>query len=103
MNDVLDYEITKEYRLKVRAVDVVTGDWSDTVVNIHVQDVNDEKPKFERLHYYASISEAVTVGSEVLTVVASDADQGINSQVYYRLKAYDDSSEDYTMFDVKVI
>lgn len=37
MNDDLDFESNGSYNLKIRAVDVVTGDWSDAVVQITVQ------------------------------------------------------------------
>ena len=37
VNDDLDYESTKQYRLKIRAIDVVTSDWSDAIVIINVQ------------------------------------------------------------------
>jgi len=37
VNDDLDFELKSQYRLKIRAVDVVTGDWADAVVIINVQ------------------------------------------------------------------
>ena len=37
VNDDLDFDLRPLYQLKVRAVDVVTGDWSDAMVIIRVQ------------------------------------------------------------------
>ena len=57
---------------------------------------------FERLNYYKSVSEAVTIGSEILSINASDSDQGINSQIYYKLEPIDGEHPYHLMFEVKV-
>lgn len=64
--------------------------------------MNDETPKFAEVDYYALISEAVTVGSEILSLAAADADHGINSQVHYKLEAIDSDRLDHTIFDIQV-
>lgn len=53
---------------------------SNQLLCIHVIDVNDEIPWFEESLYEAQISENEPEGTSVLTVSASDLDQG---EVYY--------------------
>lgn len=36
VNDDLDFETTSSYTLKVRAMDVITGDWSDAIVQLRI-------------------------------------------------------------------
>ncbi|KAM4566806.1 protocadherin-16-like isoform 1-T2 [Odontesthes bonariensis] len=56
---------------------------SSQLLCIHVIDVNDEVPWFEETQYEAQISENQPPGTSVLTVSASDLDQGTNGQVAY--------------------
>lgn len=49
---------------------------SSQMLCVHVIDVNDEVPWFEESHYEAQISENKPAGTSVLTVLASDLDQG---------------------------
>uniref|UniRef100_A0A8C6NV07 Protocadherin-16 n=1 Tax=Nothobranchius furzeri TaxID=105023 RepID=A0A8C6NV07_NOTFU len=50
---------------------------------VHVIDVNDEVPWFEESLYEAHISENQPAGTTVITVSASDLDQGTNGHVTY--------------------
>uniref|UniRef100_A0A667Y8M0 Protocadherin-16 n=1 Tax=Myripristis murdjan TaxID=586833 RepID=A0A667Y8M0_9TELE len=56
---------------------------SSQLLCVHVIDVNDEAPWFEESQYEAQIAENRPPGSTVLTVSASDLDQGTNGQVTY--------------------
>ncbi|XP_051253122.1 protocadherin-16-like [Dicentrarchus labrax] len=56
---------------------------SSQLLRVHVIDVNDEVPWFEESQYEAQISENQPPGTSVLTVSASDLDQGTNGQVTY--------------------
>ncbi|XP_071352960.1 protocadherin-16-like [Trachinotus anak] len=56
---------------------------SSQLLCVHVIDVNDEVPWFEETQYEAQISENQPPGTSVLTVSASDLDQGTNGQVTY--------------------
>lgn len=49
---------------------------SSQLLCVHVIDVNDEVPWFEERQYEAQISENQPPGTSVLTVSASDLDQG---------------------------
>lgn len=53
---------------------------------IQVQDQNDNPPIFSHASYNATISENNRIGAVITKVTASDADEGINAQVYYFLE-----------------
>lgn len=55
------------------------------LVNITILDINDNEPIFSQSRYYASLLENATVGSPVLQVTASDADEGSNGRIEYSL------------------
>lgn len=64
--------------------------------------MNDQKPVFDDLDYYTTVSEATTVGTEVLSLTATDLDQGINSQIHYSLAPITEGSNAYQMFEIEV-
>ncbi|KAL8581023.1 hypothetical protein ACOMHN_048057 [Nucella lapillus] len=66
------------------------------VIPVHIQDVNDNSPVFEKNLYKADLSEVVPVHTPVLFVNATDADEGQNGEVRYRLKD-DDASEQFSI------
>lgn len=71
----LDYEKQQYYIITVKAED--GGGQSNLVrVYFNILDVNDNKPTFNQSVYSTSVSEDLSLGSSVLTVVASDADDG---------------------------
>ncbi|KAG8191614.1 hypothetical protein JTE90_018546 [Oedothorax gibbosus] len=79
----LDYETTQEYHLTIRATDSVSGAYADVIVYVNIEDVNDNSPVFEKSFYTASVSEAVSFGTSVLRVNATDSDSGNNQRVQY--------------------
>lgn len=54
-------------------------------VNVHISDVNDNPPKFQRAPYKVQISEGSSVGAQVLRLYTSDADEGLNGDVFYKI------------------
>ena len=52
---------------------------------VRVDDINDHAPRFESQFYSHSISESVSIGSTVITVRASDEDDGKNSELEYSI------------------
>lgn len=54
-------------------------------VRIVVRDVNDHSPEFKRQTYKATVMENSPIGAWVLTVVATDKDEGPNSKIRYSL------------------
>ena len=49
-------------------------------------DVNDNRPVFQQSSYSTAVSEAQSVGSIVLNLLATDADNGLNGSVIYSIE-----------------
>ncbi|KAJ1522204.1 hypothetical protein ONE63_002512 [Megalurothrips usitatus] len=75
-------------RMVVQAQDLgVPPMWSQALVTVYVQDVNDHTPQFEQGYYLRSIPEDLPGGSSVLQVKAWDADgSSPNNRVVYRIQ-----------------
>ena len=85
-SDYLDREVTSSYSLGLRVVDLGTPQFTATaVVDVTVQDVNDNPPQFESNVYSVSIPESLEIGTEFLTVRASDLDIGPNANLSYHI------------------
>lgn len=52
-----------------------------SIVNFHVEDVNDNTPVFSPSDYYVAVRKNIEAGSLVLLLSATDADQGAYGQV----------------------
>lgn len=65
-------------------------------VNVYVTDVNDNPPKFLRTPYKVQISEGASVGTQVIRLYTSDADEGLNGDVFYSIAGGNDEGR----FDV---
>ncbi|XP_067423451.1 protocadherin gamma-A10-like [Emydura macquarii macquarii] len=80
----LDREQQAVHNLIVTAIDggdpVKSG---SSVIQIVVLDGNDNAPEFTQSVYKVIVKEDIPVGSVVLTVTASDRDEGINAQIKY--------------------
>ncbi|XP_076020940.1 uncharacterized protein LOC143011823 [Genypterus blacodes] len=80
----LDREKKKELTLLLTAVDGGSPQRSGTVViHVTVLDANDNAPVFSQALYRASLPENSPIGKVVITVSASDADEGVNGDVTY--------------------
>ncbi|XP_059166787.1 uncharacterized protein LOC131949036 [Physella acuta] len=55
------------------------------IVNVHVGDVNDNRPAFDQGQYQITLGDDVTPGQVVLQVNATDADLNDNSRLTYRI------------------
>ena len=56
-----------------------------THLQVRVVDDNDNDPVFERSAYHGSVSEGSRNGTTVLTVSATDLDEGLNGNISYVL------------------
>ncbi|XP_031439768.1 cadherin-10-like isoform X2 [Clupea harengus] len=86
----LDREERATYTLRARAVSNKTSrsleDWTNFTIKIH--DINDNAPTFTKSLYMASVPEMSDVGTSVITVTATDADDisyGNSARVVYSI------------------
>ncbi|KAM9693635.1 protocadherin Fat 2 [Trichechus inunguis] len=80
----LDREKKAVYNLVAKATD--GGGWScQADVTLHVEDVNDNAPRFFPSHCSVAVFDNTTVKTPVAVVFARDPDQGTNAQVVYSL------------------
>ncbi|XP_053372284.1 protocadherin beta-16-like isoform X29 [Clarias gariepinus] len=83
----LDREREAEYNITVTCSDEgVPSLSSSTSLRLHISDVNDNAPVFEKNHYEAYVVENNTPGLSIFTVKASDADYNQNARVSYILE-----------------
>ncbi|NWV65404.1 PCDGA protein, partial [Malurus elegans] len=88
----LDREEAAFHELVLRASD--GGDPAQTGtarIRVTVLDANDNAPVFSQAEYTVRVPEDVPVGSVLITVTASDSDEGLNGHIIYSLK-----KEEYT-------
>ncbi|XP_052010728.1 protocadherin beta-15-like [Xyrauchen texanus] len=84
LNKELDREQQKEVTLILTAVDGGTPPRSGTVaIHVTVLDANDNAPVFSQAVYKVSVPENSPVDTVVVTVSATDADEGQNGEVTY--------------------
>ncbi|XP_039585221.1 protocadherin gamma-A12-like, partial [Passer montanus] len=88
---VLDREEAAFHELVLRAMD--GGDPARTGtarIRVTVLDANDNAPVFSQAEYTVRVPEDVPVGSTLVAVTATDADEGLYGQVKYSLKKVSD-------------
>lgn len=84
VNGILDREEIGKYNLTIVATDKGTPPRTATAfLIIHVNDINDHEPVFEKSEYSAILSELVPPGSYVASITATDEDTGVNAQIFY--------------------
>ncbi|XP_026154669.1 protocadherin-16-like [Mastacembelus armatus] len=86
----LDFEETPKLRLVVKAETASSSSYM--AVNLILQDVNDNLPRFQLQNYVAYIREAQGYDFPIIQVAADDLDQGQNGQVTYSIRSSSKSS-----------
>ncbi|XP_066533752.1 protocadherin-16 [Hoplias malabaricus] len=81
----LDFEETPRIRLVVKAETASSS--SFMAVNLILQDVNDNLPRFQLHNYVAYVREAQGYDFPIIQVLADDLDQGQNGQVTYSIRS----------------
>nr|XP_022919754.1 fat-like cadherin-related tumor suppressor homolog isoform X3 [Onthophagus taurus] len=82
----LDREIRAMYNLTIQAVDQGTPQLSSVAsLIVNVQDINDNPPEFASKYYFATVPEINAVGTEIVRVLATSKDTGVNAEVYYSI------------------
>ncbi|CAM4730222.1 unnamed protein product [Leuciscus chuanchicus] len=85
----LDREKQAVHQLILTALDGGNPVKSGTsLLQIIVQDINDNEPKFEVAAYKASVLESAVVGSSVIKIKATDLDEGPNGEIQYSFGAH---------------
>ncbi|NXW89961.1 PCDGH protein, partial [Alopecoenas beccarii] len=80
----LDREQAAEHRLVLRASDGGEPARTGTArIRVAVLDANDNAPVFSQAEYTVRVPEDVPVGSTLVTVTATDFDEGLNGHVKY--------------------
>ncbi|XP_059202761.1 protocadherin beta-15-like [Centropristis striata] len=98
----LDREEQQEMKLLLTAVDGGSPQRSGTVViHVIVLDANDNAPVFTEAVYTATLPENSPMKTPVITVSASDADEGVNGEVSYEFSRLSDKSGKLFSLDEK--
>ncbi|XP_029917491.1 protocadherin gamma-A11-like [Myripristis murdjan] len=102
LENELDRENEQEINLLLTAVDGGSPQRSGTVViQVTVLDANDNAPVFSQAIYKASLPENSPVDTVVVTVSATDADEGVNGEVRYDLDHVSDENSNTFCLDPK--
>uniref|UniRef100_A0A8C5X490 Cadherin domain-containing protein n=1 Tax=Malurus cyaneus samueli TaxID=2593467 RepID=A0A8C5X490_9PASS len=95
-NSLQSYELSGDEHFSLAVQAGPGGDQRpETVV-----DANDNAPVFSQAEYTVRVPEDVPVGSVLVTVTASDADEGLNGQVKYSLKKITEKASHIFQLDV---
>ncbi|XP_056328876.1 protocadherin alpha-8-like [Danio aesculapii] len=91
LQKALDREKQAVIKLTLTAVDGGKPPRSGTTqIIINVEDVNDNIPVFSTSLYKTRIMENAPLGTSVVTVQASDADEGLNGEIMYSFISHDE-------------
>ncbi|XP_006891262.1 PREDICTED: uncharacterized protein LOC102854709 [Elephantulus edwardii] len=98
----LDREQQSSHLLVLTALDggdpVLMG---TTQIRIQVTDANDNPPVFSQDEYRVTLVENVPLGTSVLTVRATDQDEGVNAEITYSFRTLRDDTGNTFMLDHK--
>lgn len=87
----LDYDVDNP-ELRVLKFDLIASvngvGLSSASVTVHLQDVNDNGPIFDKLNYEFSVSENAEIGTKIADLMATDRDSGKYGKVTYVLKGF---------------
>ena len=82
----LDREVEAMYNLTIRATDQGRPRLSETSnLVILILDVNDNPPEFASRLYFASVKEDVLEQTDVVRVLATSKDSGVNADITYAI------------------
>ncbi|XP_060764445.1 protocadherin alpha-2-like isoform X2 [Neoarius graeffei] len=100
LQKALDREKQSVIKLTLTAVDGGKPPRTGTSeIIVHVLDINDNNPVFSKALYKVKIREDAPFGSKILTVSATDADEGVNGDVVYSFVGRDRNSF-VNLFDI---
>ncbi|NXC22441.1 PCDG7 protein, partial [Corythaeola cristata] len=98
----LDREEAALHELVLRAIDGGEPARTGTArIRVLVLDANDNAPVFSQAEYTVRVAEDVPVGSTLVTVTATDADEGLNGHVKYSFHKISDRSSEIFNLDTE--
>ncbi|XP_069027764.1 protocadherin gamma-A11-like isoform X20 [Embiotoca jacksoni] len=98
LDKALDREDKNEIVLLLTAFDGGSPQRSGTVViHVNVQDANDNVPVFSQSVYKANLPENSPSDTVVLSVSATDADEGVNGEVIYGIDHVSDENQIFSL------
>ncbi|KAM6251565.1 LOW QUALITY PROTEIN: uncharacterized protein LJ264_009322 [Porphyrio hochstetteri] len=98
----LDREQAAFHELVLRASDGGEPARTGTArIRVAVLDANDNAPVFSQAEYTVRVPEDVPVGSTLVTLTATDVDEGLNGHVKYSLKKRKDTASDNFQLDAE--
>ncbi|XP_054073546.1 protocadherin gamma-A2-like [Rissa tridactyla] len=98
----LDREEAAFHELVLRASDGGEPSRTGTArIRVSVLDANDNAPVFSQAEYTVRVAEDVPVGSALLTVTATDADERMNGHMKYSLKKVTDMASEIFHLDTE--
>ncbi|XP_045204771.2 putative protocadherin beta-18 [Mercenaria mercenaria] len=102
LNRSLDRDTISSYVFPIYAIDEgEEGEPSKTgsaMINLHITDVNDEKPVFKMSPFTIVVLENLPADTPVGNVIATDNDLGVNAQVEYKIHPDDRDNIPFIMF-----
>ncbi|XP_056592786.1 protocadherin alpha-7-like isoform X6 [Triplophysa dalaica] len=94
LQKALDREKQPVIHLLLTAVDGGKPPKSGTLsIVVDVVDVNDNKPVFSKSLYKLRLKENSPIGFKIITILASDLDEGINSEIRYSFLGHGNTDE----------
>ena len=85
-NGALDYDTVHTYAILVEAHDSgYPPRMAVTLVNITITDVNDNSPKFVHRHFQVNISEASSLGTQIVCLSTIDRDSMQHAQISFQI------------------
>ncbi|XP_075622254.1 protocadherin gamma-A7-like isoform X13 [Balearica regulorum gibbericeps] len=98
----LDREAAAFHELVLRVSDGGEPSRTGTArIRVAVLDANDNAPVFSQAEYTVRVPEDVPVGSVLVTLTATDADEGMNGHVKYSLKKVSDMASQFFQLDAE--
>ncbi|XP_045202941.2 protein dachsous-like [Mercenaria mercenaria] len=86
VSSALDREAVSRYSLRINAQDHGSPYLeSEITFVVHITDVNDNAPEFQKPVYQANVTESAVKGAFIARVSATDYDEGVNGQLTYRI------------------
>ncbi|XP_057700777.1 protocadherin-18a isoform X2 [Corythoichthys intestinalis] len=85
----LDREVRSNYELKYTAFDRgVISRTGTTLLKINIADSNDNSPVFDKSSYVINLPENAPVGTLIIDLNATDADDGTNAKIVYSFSSH---------------